>query len=1242
VRAYSVLFNEKNSGLNKHPRWVLEIAFDTANTDLYYITSHADCEVPPGTASANIIYGALKKPVVTSQKLDTRTTKFSIGTLTADIIDINSAFSTLIGAKQAAGYGLRHKRVRIYRGYAGLPWADYQLPPGGTQIIDGKLSSHKGTFTLRGNDIQRSTKKDIFDVKKTNLTADYTAGDSTVTVVDTSAFEMVAHGTSFTDAPSATVGYFQLGDNVIRYTGKTATTFTGCVGGRFSTKDVDVAIDSGATNDRQPEIKEFIYLEMPAAKMAKAILMGTNPTLPAHWQMGISSTYVATSQFDGIGTDLYDTTDDTAGFVLRFIGLKKRDGKTFLQKQVNLPQGCFMPVLADGQLGYKRMTGVLSGASPVAVLDASNIKSYSRLDHDQAALSNQYEIAWNRVVGKDKPTRLNVYEDTTSIATHQAANPYELTFEGLSGSRHTDAVIHGTFDVLRDRYSGPPLLITVEAFDSQNGIEIGDVVWCNFNQRDFVGGGDLNRAFEVVGYRATGKTVTLTLFGSSQKAGALSASTASTVMANSFYSSGLTAGNKLDVATTGSLTGSVWHITGDSTLTGGTDMGTTADVFWYDGDVTIDSGVTLTLVNNVQLRVMGTITNNGTIDLSGNGIAGVATTETVGTAGYIGSTMSGAGFTAEYDPLYLYVDIVSRGSQITVSGDHDSAPYLSLENSSTTLAGISGDFRPTSGGAGFDVVNSKTGAVLAAGGAGGAGAASAVVICRGWAAGASGVVNLNGEKGGSGGSFTLDPLFGTRVVYAGAGAGGAPGVFYVLLDGNTSAIPSVSEFTATTPTPDLLGHPSYQDGRIFLTDTQQGWPVYNRHSGLHGFDLANSRLQVQYIPPSETAAEDVEELTDPPTAITIQEATATNNSMNLVALEISVTAPAATNYRGSMIYIKKNGTNSWQQVGEARATEEVIFYVPADGTTYNVKAHPVSILGVESPEFYGPTNHTVATTQVAVIGTNNTLATGADVATNGGMRIDTNGLDSFDTGGQQTVDIDQSDGSAIFGVVADEKYLKFNGTTGVLALGRDTVIRGSDAYNNDNIYFHDFFYSIDAWSATVSSSNAIVDLQTGGYMRVLVQGSAVESALVERLLAYPLVIPTWAKVRRFKVALQTGVDSTSGTGRVVSGNLSTGFIGFKISGTAIRGICAQAGTEQNVLLTATLSGTRKICEAVFTPGVSVKFYIDGVFDDEITSTSDLPTSTSGANKISIKVEKTAANSNNSAIRIGEIKVLQED
>ena len=70
---------------------------------------------------------------------------------------------------------------------------------------------------------------------------------------------------------------------------------------------------------------------------------------------------------------------------------------------------------------------------------------------------------------------------------------------------------------------------------------------------------------------------------------------------------------------------------------------------------------------------------------------------------------------------------------------------------------------------------------------------------------------------------------------------------------------------------------------------------HSHHEGLPAVSHNVSHFQSYPIPPSETAEIDVSPITDPPTAIVIAEATAGRNTMNIVYLEISVTAPAATN-----------------------------------------------------------------------------------------------------------------------------------------------------------------------------------------------------------------------------------------------------------------------------------------------------------------------------------------------------------
>jgi len=620
--------------------------------------------------------------------------------------------------------------------------------------------------------------------------------------------------------------------------------------------------------------------------MAKTILMGTDPVVPPHWTLGIDPAYVNTAQFGNIGIDLYDPADDTKGAMLRFDGRTKIDGKKFLQEQVNLRCGCFMPVLSTGELGYKRMTGVLSGAAPVTVLDASNVMSYSALDSDNKNVANEFAIHWNKLVSKEKPSRTNVYSDAISIGTHQLNNPIELTFDGLHGSIHSDAALQSMFNTLRDRYAGPPLLITVKCFDSLNAIEVGDIVWCRFKQRDFNGGGDLDRAFEVIGYKASGKDVVLYLFGSSQKAGFIVANPdAANDLDDAFYSvaAGLLPANKLDVATTGSLIGGVWHITADSTLVGGNDMNDVNNIYWYDSDVTVDADVTLTLTQNAQPRIMGTFTRNGYVDLSGNGRPGTTRDffgPMPGTPGYYGSTKAGHGYRLPSGAFAgISISAVDEASAV-VRGANDVIPELVLTNNGTSLVGIPADMRPSSGGGGMDIVTPGIlgDFALAAGGDGGNGGAAVVFIARGFAAGASGSYLLNGGKGQVGGvynklGFAAHP---DRTLYAGAGASGAPAVCYFLVDGNTSAVPSISEFTAEMPEPDFLGSPSNNLGGISFVNNDEPWPVYNRDSGFYGFqNLREGAVRIQSIPSSTAPVADVDDgILAPPTALGVASGTA--------------------------------------------------------------------------------------------------------------------------------------------------------------------------------------------------------------------------------------------------------------------------------------------------------------------------------------------------------------------------------
>src|SRR5690606_20830891 len=119
------------------------------------------------------------------------------------------------------------------------------------------------------------------------------------------------------------------------------------------------------------------------------------------------------------------------------------------------------------------------------------------------------------------------------------------------------------------------------------------------------------------------------------------------------------------------------------------------------------------------------------------------------------------------------------------------ATPFNLSVVSGALVGLPAELRGTEGHYGPPTLIIDSGyKVKAKGGAGGAGGAGLAIVCRGLAFGASGEIDLSGANGSSAvGTYAG----GGRTVVAGAGAGGAPGILAVFLDGNDVLYPDLTD-----------------------------------------------------------------------------------------------------------------------------------------------------------------------------------------------------------------------------------------------------------------------------------------------------------------------------------------------------------------------------------------------------------------------------------------------------------------
>jgi hypothetical protein len=854
VRVDPDAFVAKDRAAAKSPRFVVKIEFPSVSL---YLSSHSDITGIPATHIA----ACLVEPSITSQKLNPDQGRAEIGEASFTVADRNTEFSDNVRALNNVGQGLRDRWCRFYLGYEGMAWSEFQLI--GTQQIKA-ASFDKGAYRISCNDIQRAARKDILDLAATTIASTVEATDTTINVVSTAGFTTVNHGSNYTDAPSSTVGYVKIKDEVIRYTGKTTTSFTGCTRGVLGTAAARYVADGATQAARREKVSEYVYLELPGPKLAYALLTGVlysdSANLPASWHLGIPTSLVRLSDFTGIGPDLWNPADDTHGVVLRFEGIGKTDGKAFIETEINLLLGLFMPVYATGELGLKRMTRVLSDASGVVTLDESNSVSVGELEHDMDSLHNAFQINWNWN-GKDY-SRTTVYIDANSVSKHGRASTKDLKFKGLYGGRHTDGMLFKLLDSIRDRFSGPPLRHRREVFHSLNRLDVGDVVRVRDpNVRDFTGPVDtIDRAFEIQSVSVNHRTgaVSLDLFGSTDRASVITPTGSTSALPDSgFYTAQGTNLTGVMTITGGVVSG------GPYTLAGGTDLTAAGSTWYYDGDLTIGSGVTVNISGNVQLRVKGYLTINGTINGVGGGKAGVAdngtTTVIGGNPGWVGNSRGNDGV-RRIDLSGDNAKLQTQAPALTQAA-HASFPFMDLTVSGTSLLGLPTDIRGTGGGPGGKVVHAN-GTFYKNGGTGGAGGAGLCTVSRGLGIGANATINLSGAATTAPSAHLWNNADGRSVnAFPGAGGGGGPGGWLLLIDGSLLSVPDLSgRFVARTG---AVGVPAYETA---LTGT--GVEKYqlklepfagylDEPSVISDLDLSFSASRIQYIPAPETAAVDV-------------------------------------------------------------------------------------------------------------------------------------------------------------------------------------------------------------------------------------------------------------------------------------------------------------------------------------------------------------------------------------------------
>jgi hypothetical protein len=799
MRSFGSDFMEANNQLDRSPRLAAKI---TNSTGAFWLVSHSDVE------TLGEQYTGIMEQGLTGQTIEPEKSISVLGSMAIETVD--NGFTEKMRAILTQNETIIGDKVEVWIGYQEMDFADYQLLA--TYWVDGVDNDFK-SYTLRLIDTQRFIKRSIFSKKSTQLFKSIKSTETfnTIEVLSTEGFELVAHDGDWADAPNLSVGYLKINGvdsagtdvfEVLRYTGKTATTFTGVSRGVLGTKRVTgkgTEDGDGAVS----QVEEFIYLDLNIPKMAMAIMTGdlygqAGGRLPAHWHCGLTADKIDLLSFEEIGADLWSVP-------LSFMNPKVIDGKMFLATQVMRPVNLFLKVDQYGELSLRRFAAIYQKSIPDGFLDQTNTIEFSGVKREAKGLKNRFEILWEWRHEHEKHARRSIFIDQDSIERNNFTS--EILTIKLDGVRNRSKDIQHTLEQfaegIRARYSNPAINATAKVFLSDAvQYEVGDLVLVSLPYPDFADTDTLETTMEVQGVSIdfVRGTAELKLLGSSGQPTAIDFDhgadpteldhTGWTELVGALTAGGLVNGTGFAVV------GNTLELMQDFTLTGGPT--TASGRYWYDGNIKILTGITLTTTLNTTIDCTDlTLAGTASITSKGNGLAGgsgmIAAkndwTGVRGSRGFYGgadSAMEGIdriwGFFSTkmsrdaYRPSSANVSAAYNSVKTIILSINDSNQIVGLP---TTLCGSSG-----SGGARGRFITNATGSkIYYAGGAGGSSGGGIVIVCDNVFADASATIITDGNDGSLG---TAGSQF-----WAGSGGGGYAGGLVVLIKKKTSPMPSI-------------------------------------------------------------------------------------------------------------------------------------------------------------------------------------------------------------------------------------------------------------------------------------------------------------------------------------------------------------------------------------------------------------------------------------------------------------------
>ncbi len=450
----------------------------------------------------------------------------SIGDMQLSFSDSDLAFTEIMNSIDANGESIINDKVEMFFGDYRIPFDEYVRI---TPLYVKSFSIDTVSVTLNLTDTQRITQKSLFaDPFSTELISSHGYSDtSTIEVVTTLNSVLVEHGPDWANDPNETVGYLFVDGitqnnvesrEIISYTGKTATEFTGVKRARFGTARVELSSEDESGNLTNLELHEFVYIDLVQPLMVQALLTGdygiVGASLPDHWHVNLDASLINTTSFANIGEDLHQEH-------IEFRGMSTKTAKTFIAEQCLAPYGTMLRIDQNGEYELSRYGYVRKDSPGDLVLDYKDMIDAGVTSRDTTKIINFFQIAWERRIGQEGYfARNDYYIDGNSQEKYKYESPLEVI--ELYGLRNRDKSSKISLDFVAQsmlkRYSNPTASRTVTAkLASVIELEVGNLVTIKAaNETDFRTLEEYEETFEIqsIQYNFILGTASMNLFAS--------------------------------------------------------------------------------------------------------------------------------------------------------------------------------------------------------------------------------------------------------------------------------------------------------------------------------------------------------------------------------------------------------------------------------------------------------------------------------------------------------------------------------------------------------------------------------------------------------------------------------------------------------------------------------------------------------------------------------------------------------